>query len=97
MQIQDIEHQILELIQEVYGEKYIGKLKVEALPLGYCVTLGMADTQMPITIYAELNDQDFINYFRKELKTMGLNKVMYRSLQLIDPPKYIDIPCQKTN
>lgn len=96
MHIQDIERQIRELIQELYGEIYIGKLKVEALESkGYCITFGMQDTNLPITICAELDDDKFFDYLRKELKEMRLNRVHYGKLYSVEPPQYYDIPCQK--
>lgn len=96
MHIQDIEHQIRESFMEIYGEQYIGKLKIEPLEeQGYCVTLGMQDTNLPITICAELDDQTFIQFFKQELKDKGLNRVKYGTLSSVEPSQYIDKSCYR--
>lgn len=98
MHIRDIELQIRELILELYGKQYIGKLEIEPLDTkGYCVTFRMQDTNLPITICAELEDEEFFKYLKQELKDMQLHRVTYSTLWVNDKPIYIDIPCRKKN
>ena len=41
------------------------------------VRLGMNNVERPITISAQLNDVDFLRFFRKEIHDRGLNTVIY--------------------
>lgn len=66
------------MIEEIYKKKYIGKLFIKRLePMGLTVILGMNNVEKPITISAQLNDVDFLKFFRKELHDRGLNTVLF--------------------
>lgn len=59
---------ILDLIEQIYCKKYIGKLKVEKLPIGYSVGFWL-DRNTPTIIAAEIEDEnDFLQYLAKELR-----------------------------
>lgn len=86
MTIQDLEQVIQEYILDIYNKKYIGKIKIQKLePIGYCIKLGMDNPYQPITIYGELDDDQFLKFLRKELKDRRFNLVYYGKLSLINP------------
>ena len=59
---------ILQLIQEIYCKKYVGHIRLTKLnPLGWEDWLGMNNDDKPIVISAELPDDKFLKFFKKEL------------------------------
>lgn len=86
MTIQALEQVIREYIMDIYKKTYIGKLNIQKLdPKGYCIKLGMNTPDQPITIYAELEDNEFLKFLRKEIESMSLNLVYFGSLNLRYP------------
>lgn len=68
MNEQECKEKILQLIEDVYNKKYVGHIKVTKLnPIGWGVRLGMNNDDKPIIIDAELPDDKFLKFFRKEL------------------------------
>lgn len=86
MLIQDLERVIRDYILDIFHKQYIGKLHIDKLdPIGYCIKLGMDTPAQPITIYAELEDVDFLKFLRKELKNRLFHLSYYGKLQLVYP------------
>lgn len=74
----EIEQAILNCFTEVYDVKYIGTLKVERLePIGLKVRLGIMNDYKPMYISAELDDVQFLKYFKKELYDRNLDMVEF--------------------
>ena len=78
MTIEEIKCTILQIIEQVYHKKYIGKLEVTRLePIGLQVKFGMNNVDKPLVISAQLEDEDFLKFLREELRSRGLNTVKY--------------------
>ena len=74
----EIEQAILNCFTEVYKVKYIGTLKVERLkPIGLKVRLGIMNDYKPMYISAELDDNQFLKYFKQELYDRNLDMVEF--------------------
>ncbi len=86
MTIQALEQVILDYLMDIYHRKYIGKIDIKKLdPIGYCVKLGMQTPDQPITIYAELEDDEFLKFLKQDLKDRRFNLVYFGELQLKYP------------
>ena len=84
MTIQELEAVTLEYLRDIYKSDYIGKLKV-SVDKGYTIQLGMGTPEAPITIYAELQDEDFKKFLKKELRDRHLHPNNFGSIQLYYP------------
>ena len=74
----EIEQAILNCFTEVYNVKFIGTLKVERLePIGLKVRLGIMNDYKPMYISAELDDKQFLKYFKQELYDRNLDMVEF--------------------
>lgn len=74
----EIEQAILSCFTEVYDVKYVGTLKVERLkPYGLKVRLGIMNDYKPMYISAELDDKQFLEYFKRELYDRNLDMVEF--------------------
>lgn len=88
MSEQELEQVILDKLRAIYNAEYIGKLKVRKLdPIGYEIRLGMNTPECPDIIYAELEDQDFLNFLDEELKHRRINTILYSTLLKTMPPE----------
>lgn len=86
MTIQELEQAIREYIMDIYNRKYIGKLNIQKLdPVGYSVKFGMDTPLQPITIYAELEDNEFLKFIKQEIKSRRFNLLFYGELKLEYP------------
>lgn len=82
----ELEQVIRGYILDIYKKEYTGKISIQKLdPVGYCVHLGMSVPEKPLVIYAELEDQKFLKFLRKELVDKRFNLVYYGRLQLTHP------------
>lgn len=78
MTLAEIEQAILCCFTEVYNVEYIGTLKVERLePIGLKVRLGIMNDYKPMYISAELDDKQFLKYFKQELYDRNLDMVEF--------------------
>jgi len=78
MTLAEIEQAILDCFTEVYDVKYIGTLKVKRLePIGLEVRLGIMNDYKPMYISAELDDVQFLKYFKRELYDRNLDMVEF--------------------
>lgn len=69
----------LKMIEQTYHRKYIGKLKIKKLePFGYQISFGLNNNEKPITIAAQIEDQEtFIKHLQQELRVSRFNEVQY--------------------
>ena len=77
MNEQECKNKILQLIEDIYNKKYIGKIKVTKYPMGWGVWLGMNNNDKPIIIAAELSDKMFLKFFKKELLDRNWDLVQF--------------------
>ena len=77
MNEQECKNKILQLIEDIYNKKYIGKIKVTKYPMGWGVWLGMNNNDKPINIIAELPDNKFLTFFREELLNRNWDTTRY--------------------
>lgn len=83
---QELEQVIHEQLLDIYKAKYIGKLKVIKLyPIGYEIQFGMNTPECPDIIYAELEDKEFLEFLRNELKHRRFNTIFYGKLSKTMP------------
>lgn len=70
---------ILKMIEQTYHKKYIGKLRLKKLnPFGYQVSFGLNNNEKPITIAAQIQDQQvFVKHLQQELRVSRFNEVSY--------------------
>ncbi len=59
---------ILDIIKECYGKCYIGPLRIKRLNGGWDVSLGFQNEEKPIHIAAQLEWNDFLKYFKEEIR-----------------------------
>lgn len=96
MTIEEIKIQICKIIEQVYQKKYIGKLFITRIePIGIQVKLGMNNVDKPIVITAQLGDEDFLKFFKEEIRLRGLNTVKY-FLGVKTYPDNCNYPINKT-
>lgn len=59
---------ILECFTEVYGKCYIGSLIINKIPGGFDIGIGFNHRETPLHIMGQMDEEDFIKYFKKELR-----------------------------
>lgn len=85
---QELEQVIRDQLMDIYNAEYIGKIKITKLnPTGYQIQLGMNTPECPDVIYAELEDNKFLEYLRNELQHRRFNTVFYGKLFKTMPPE----------
>lgn len=78
----ELEQAIREIFLDIYKAEYTGKLWIEKLePYGYQIKLGLQTPESPLVIYGQLEDKDFLKFFREELKTKSLIRTYYGTLK----------------
>ena len=78
MTLAEIKHRILDIFMEVYNVKYVGTLEIKRIePVGLIVRLGIMNNWKPMYISAELDDVQFLKYFKKELYDRNLDMVEF--------------------
>lgn len=71
---------------DIYHRQYIGKIRIQKLdPIGYSVQLGLQTPDKPITIYAELEDAEFLKFIKQDLRDRRFNLIYFGELQLRYP------------
>lgn len=81
MTIQELEQVTREYLMDIYKAEYVGKLKVIKLcPIGYEIQLGMNTPECPDIIYAELEDDEFLEFLKNELQHRRFNTIFYGKL-----------------
>ena len=69
---------ILDTNFEKYDKCYIGPLEIKEIkPFGYDVALGFDRFEAPLHIAAQLEWNDFLTYFKKELSTRHLSDIHF--------------------
>lgn len=78
MTLAEIKQAILDIFMEVYNVKYVGTLEIKRIePVGLIVRLGIMNDWKPMYISAELDDVQFLKYFKKELYDRNLDMVEF--------------------
>lgn len=78
MTLAEIEQAIRCCFTEVYKVEYVGTLRVRRLdPIGIEVRLGIMNDYKPMYISAELDDVQFLKYFKRELYDRNLDMVEF--------------------
>lgn len=78
MTLAEIEQAIHDIIMEAYNAKYVGSLEIKRIkPIGLSVRLGILNDLKPMYISAELDDVQFLKYFKKELYDRNLDMVEF--------------------
>lgn len=94
--IETLKQAILDIIGELYKKCYIGPLKIVPLrTIGWDVQLGLDNDERPIHIAAELEGDDFLKYFRQEMRLRHLNDIHFYTgykYDAFDQP-YHRVPC----
>lgn len=86
MKTQDLRQVILTFIEDYYGKKYIGKLRVTSLPYkGYKVEFGMNTPDQPMVIQAELDDDKFLSFIKEEIKAKRFDVRSFGQVNLRNP------------
>lgn len=78
MTLAEIKQAILDIFMEVYNVKYVGTLEIKRIePVGLIIRLGIMNDWKPMYISAELDDVQFLKYFKKELYDRNLDMVEF--------------------
>lgn len=84
----ELEQVTLEYLRDIYKAEYIGAIKVEKFePTGYMIKLGFNTPECPQIIYAELEDDKFLEFLREQLKSMNLHMRFFGKLTKTMPPE----------
>ena len=76
-------------MRNIYHKEYEGKIDIQKLdPIGYSVKIGLG--MPPITMYAELDDEQFLKFIKEELRTKRLGHIFYGKLYLQYPTECYD-------
>ena len=88
---------ILECFSEVYGKSYIGSLFITKLPKGFDVAIGFNHRETPLHITAELDEDKYIEFFKKELRERRFDCTQYSHVSLEYPESKLTCKCQTKN
>lgn len=83
---------IQKCFSEVYGSEYTGPMKINKLKDGFEVELGFNLKDYPLRIAAQLGEDDFIEYFKKEIKNRHFTSSKYYHVSRVSGNI-----CHKTN
>lgn len=72
-----LENEILEIINEVTGNCYIGKLTVTEEDDGYTLRLGLNTPNAPTVLYYQGSVEDFKEYIKEEIKRRRYSEIEY--------------------
>ena len=75
---------ILDYMIQCLGVVFIGKLTIEDLePEGYKVQINLDNSDNPITLMADLPDDEFLCFVKEELRSRKLHRLEHFKLQKI--------------
>lgn len=75
---------ILDYMIQCLGVVFIGKLTIEDLePEGYKVQINLDNSENPITLMADLPDDEFLCFVKEELRSRKLHRLEHFKLQKI--------------
>lgn len=82
----ELKQVILDYIRSSYKADYIGKLEIDNLdPIGYKVSIYLNNDYYPLVIMADLPDEEFIPFIKKEISNRNLVKNKYYKLTKLSP------------
>lgn len=83
MTTEELKQVILDYIKDIYKAEYVGKIEVEELNPGYKVSLYIHGDEVPISIMADLPEDDFINFIKEEIRSRKLIKNDYWKIKKV--------------
>lgn len=69
---QEYGDQIKALIEQIYDCCFVGEIEVKILPNGFQVLIGLPSIERPFSLAADLPWDDFLIYFKNNLKRTPL-------------------------
>ena len=79
-----MKQEILDYMIQCLGVVFIGKLTIEDLePEGYKVQINLDNSENPITLMADLPDDEFLCFVKEELRSRKLHRLEHFKLQKI--------------
>jgi hypothetical protein len=73
-------------MKQVYHVEFIGGIRITNLdPVGYKVDINLDHSESPISIMADLPDDEFVEFIKKEIRTRGLNRVAFTRATKLPP------------
>lgn len=87
---------ILGCFLEVYGNYYIGSLFITKRPnKAIDVAIGFNHRETPVHLIAELSEEKYIEWFKKEIWKMRLDQRAYGHVNRVS--EVHPLPCQRKN
>lgn len=80
--MENLEKEILEIINEAIGEKYVGGLKILIEDDIYELLLYLNQEMAPLVLAMQGTESEFKEFIRKEMKTRQLERVNYWTTNL---------------
>ena len=80
--MENLEKEILEIINEAIGGKYVGGLKVLIEDNIYELLLYLNQEMAPLVLSIQGTESEFKEFIRKEIKTRELDRVNYWTTNL---------------
>ena len=66
-----------------YEMEFVGEMKIEDLNPGYKVSFILNHSENPLIIASDLQDEEFLEFIKKELKTRKLHRTKYYNTRKI--------------
>jgi hypothetical protein len=65
-------------MRDLYKAEFIQDIKIEDLiPEGYAVSFYLNGSECPVTIIAELSDEEFLPFIKEEIRKRKFHKAKY--------------------
>lgn len=85
MTTQELEQAIRDYLMDTYKKNYIGKLDIKKIGNGFHIALGLNVPEKPQVIYAEADDDELLEFLKKELKSRLYHLSHFAQLSLQQP------------
>lgn len=96
MNREEFSQAILKCFSEIYGEIYIGSLFITKKPnKAIDVGIGLNHREAPIHLIAELSEEEYIEWFKKEIRKMKLNERVFGYVSRVS--EIHPLPCRRKN
>lgn len=77
LDMENLEHQIRDIICKCYNRRYTGRLEIKFLNPGFDVALFLNTDYQPIHIAAQLPLEEYLQFFEKEIRLRHLSHNKY--------------------
>lgn len=78
MTLTELEVAIGDFFKELYKAEYVGKMKLEVLPIGgYKLTLALNNVERPVIFSYEGDEKKFLKFVREELRSRHWGDMHY--------------------